>query len=62
MYANSDIKNFVTEKEIKESILFPNPVPSNIEEVPSLDDFMKELLHGKSQTTDMQIKNTLKLQ
>ena len=49
-------------EEIKQSVLFPNPVTSNIEGVPSFDDFRKELLHDKSKTADMQIKNKLKLQ
>ena len=50
------MKTFIPDKQIKESVLFPNLVPSNIEEVLSSDDFMKELQHNESKTTHMQIK------
>ena len=48
-YANLHFKNYIPDKDIYEKILTENPVPSNLQEVPVLDDFVKTLL--VSQTT-----------
>ena len=48
-YANLHFKNYIPDKGIYEKILTENPVPSNLQEVPVLDDFVKTLL--VSQTT-----------
>ena len=43
-YANSYFNQYVQERDLKESILTENPVPSNIAEVKKLDGFMSHLL------------------
>ena len=48
-YATLHFKNYIPDKDINEKILTENPVPSNLREVPVLDDSMKTLL--VSQTT-----------
>ena len=43
-YANIQFKNYIPDKDINEKILTEYPVPSNLQEVPVLDDFVKTLL------------------
>ena len=43
-YANLNFKNYIPDKDINEKILTENPVPSNLQEVPVLDDFVNALL------------------
>ena len=45
---NSRFNPFITDKNIKDSILKANPVPSNFIEVKDLDTVMAHLLKGKS--------------
>ena len=42
-YANLHFKNYIPDENINENILTENPVPSNLQEVPVLDDFLKTL-------------------
>ena len=56
-YANLHFKNYIPGKDINEKILAENPVPSNLQEVPVLDDFVKTLLISQTVvTTDHQIE------
>ena len=43
-YANFHFKNYIPDKDINEKILTEDPVTSNLQEVPVLDDFVKTLL------------------
>ena len=43
-YVNLCFKNYISDKDINEKILTENLVPSNPQEVPALDDFVKTLL------------------
>ena len=43
-HANIHFKNHVPGKDIDEKILTENPVPSNLQEVPVLNDLVKTLL------------------
>ena len=43
-YANLNFENYIPDKDINEKILTENPVPSNLQEVPVLDDFVNALL------------------
>ena len=45
-YANKYLKNFVPEKDIKDSILTTNPVPSSIQGPKKLDDFFQRASGG----------------
>ena len=56
-YANLHFKNYIPDKGINEKILTENPVPSNLQEVPVLDDFVKILLVSQTvNTTDHQME------
>ena len=52
-YANKYLRNFVPEKDIKDSILTTSPVPANIQGPKKLDDFFKELLEEKKKKTEL---------
>ena len=56
-YANLSFKNHIPDKGINENILMENPVPSNLQEVLALDDFVKTLLVSQTViTTDHQME------
>ena len=56
-YANLHFKNHIPDKDINEKILTENPVPSSLQEVPVLDDFVKTLLVSQTVTaTDHQME------
>ena len=56
-YANLHFKNYIPDKDINEKILTESPVPSNLQEVPVLDDFVKTLLVSQTViTTDHQME------
>ena len=49
-YANEHLNIFIQEKNLKESILVNSrPVPSNLQEVRQMDEFMAQLLEEKRQ-------------
>ena len=48
-YVNLHFKNYIPDKDINEKMLTENPVPSNLQEVTIMNDFVKTLLF--SQTT-----------
>ena len=51
-YANFHFKSYIPDKDINEKILMENPVPSNLQEVPVLDDFgavrMRKIISPKA--------------
>ena len=56
-YANLHFKNYIPDKDINEKILTESPVPSNLQEVPVLDDFVKTLLVSQTViTTDHEME------
>ena len=48
-YANKHLDIFIQEKGLKESILKAIPVPSDLQEVRQMDEFMAKLLKEKRQ-------------
>ena len=48
-YANEHLKIFIQEKDLKDSILKTIPVPSNLQEVRQMDEFMAQLLKENRQ-------------
>ena len=48
-YANEHLNIFIQEKDLKETILKTIPVPSNLQEVRPMDEFMTQLLKQKRQ-------------
>ena len=56
-YANLPFKNHIPDKDINEKIFTENPVPSNLQVVLALDDFVKTLLVSQTViTTDHQME------
>ena len=56
-YVNHHFKNYIPDKDINEKILTENSVPSNLQEVPVLDDFVKTLLVSQTViTTDHEME------
>ena len=56
-FANLHFKNYIPDKDIDEKMLTENAIPSNLQEVPALDDFMKPLLVSQTVfTTDHQME------
>ena len=39
-YANNHFKSYIPDKDIEEKLLTKKPVPSNLQQVKSLDDFI----------------------
>ena len=55
-YSKFHFKNYIPHKDIYEKVLTENPVPSILQEVPVLDDFVKTLLASQTViTTDSQM-------
>ena len=50
-HANSHFNQYIQERDLMESILTENPVPSNITEVKKLDEFMSHPLKENNQTS-----------
>ena len=48
-YANKHLDIFIQEKDLKGSVLKTIPVPSNLQEVRQMDEFMAKLLKEKRQ-------------
>ena len=44
-YVNQLFEKYIPDKDIEESLLVENPVPSNINVVRQLDDFVKSIVH-----------------
>ena len=59
-YIHKYMKVHVSDKEIKDNVLYDNPVPSNIREVPQLDNYMKTILSDNSKFTTLKWEKTLK--
>ena len=56
-YANLHFESYIPDKSINENILTENPVPSNMQEIPILDDFVKTLLVSQTAiSTDWQME------
>ena len=56
-YVNFHFKNYIPDKDINEKILTGSPVPSNLQELAVLDDFVKTLLVSQTViTTDHQME------
>ena len=58
-FANSHSNQYVQERDLKESILTENPVPSNITKVKTMDEFMSHLLKEYNQTSVCALDTTL---
>ena len=56
-YANNHFNSYIPEKVIEEQLLTENPVPSNIQQVKPLDDFIRSLLSSQTvRTSDHQME------
>ena len=49
--ANHHFNSYVLDKDIEEQLLTENPVPSNLQQVKPLDDFIRSLLPSQTVTT-----------
>ena len=52
-YANKHLQKFVPERDLRDSILTANPVPSNIGGPKKLDEFFRELLDEQKKKTEL---------
>ena len=52
-YIHKYMKVHVSDKEIKNNVLYDNPVPVDIREVPQLDNYMKTILTDNSKFTTL---------
>ena len=48
-YVNELIEKFIPEKEVREAMIVPNPVPDNIHKVIKLDDFLADIMKEKKE-------------
>ena len=61
-FADHHFKNYILEKDIEENILTEGPIPSILQEVKSLDDYVKILfILTHIMLTDHQIDNLSRL-
>ena len=61
-FADHHFKNYILEKDIEENILTEGPIPSILQEVKSLDDYVKILFTlTHTMLTDHQIGNLSRL-
>lgn len=58
-YVNKYLERFVPDKGLKDSILYENPVPSNVIKPKRLDDFFKELLEEQKKRSEMALDDAL---
>ena len=59
VYVNETMGKFVPEKQLKENILYENPVPNNIAQPKTLDVFMKELLEEQGKKHSLALEKDL---
>ena len=50
-YANNHFNSYIPDKDIEEQLLTENPVPSNLQQVKPLEDFIRSLLPLQTVTT-----------
>ena len=50
-YANNHFKSYIPDKDIEEKLLTKNPVSLNLQQVKSLDDFIRYLLSSQTAMT-----------
>ena len=58
-YANKYFQKFVHKKNLKDSILNENPVPTNITKPRKLDEYYKELLEENRAKRELTLDGTL---
>ena len=47
-YADNHFNSYIPDKDIEEQLLTENPVPSNLQQVKPLDDFIRSLSSSQS--------------
>ena len=50
-YANNHFNSYIPDKDIEEQLLTENPVPSNLQQVKPLDDFIRSFLSSETVIT-----------
>ena len=50
-YANHHFNSYIPDKDIEEQLLTENPVPSNLQQVKPLDNFIRSLLPSQTVVT-----------
>ena len=50
-YANNHFNSYIPDKDTEEQLLTENPVPSNLQQVKPLHDFIRSLLSSQTVTT-----------
>ncbi|XP_066912456.1 uncharacterized protein [Clytia hemisphaerica] len=59
-YIHKYIKLHVADKDIKDSIVWENPVPTNLKQVPDLDSYIRTILSNNNKSITLKSEKTLK--
>ena len=57
--SNKYFEEYIPEDSLKEAILFPSPVPDNLDNVKKLDDLLRDILKEKRKRNEQNIENVL---
>ena len=57
--SNKYFEEYIPEDSLKEAILFPSPVPDNLDNVKKLDDFLRDILEEKRKINEKNIESVL---
>ena len=59
-YANKYFETYVSDKELKDSITLNSPVPTNLPQAKTMDDYFVELLEDQKKKKEIALNDILK--
>ena len=59
-YANKYFEKYVSDKELKDSITLNSPVPTNLPQAKTMDDYFAELLEDQKKKKEIALNDILK--
>ena len=57
-YVNEQFEKYIKEKDLKESIMWLHPIPSNMRKVKKLDMFLQELMKDARKKNQLDLETT----